>query len=209
VTRRSRAASFGKRVATRVRRLISRLSRSRPLVVRIRLRWASGKLKTVSASGTLASSQAESLGACGSHLMLLLLAVFLVPWSETEIHKRKCQSAWSSLHGESTMRRLKVACYKIIGAAPPVWESNSDDRWQLSESRQALIEVGFLAQERLVLKNGAARAAEEAFYEKRQEDAFVWVDWHGRRPTILVVTAPRSEIVAVSNIVRSIDEKAK
>ena len=46
-TRRSRDFSFGKRVATRVRRLISLLSLSRLLEVRSFLRWGSGRAKTV------------------------------------------------------------------------------------------------------------------------------------------------------------------
>jgi len=50
-------ASLGKSVATRVRRLISLLSRSRPLLVRSLRRWPGGKPKTVMASGTLTSSQ--------------------------------------------------------------------------------------------------------------------------------------------------------
>src|SRR4029434_6118987 len=62
-TRRSRDFSLGNKVATRVRRLISRLSLSRELVVRSFLRGVSGRLKTVRASGALASSQAANLGA--------------------------------------------------------------------------------------------------------------------------------------------------
>ena len=49
--------------ATRVRRLISRLMGSKPLVVRKRTRCAGGKLKTVNPSCSLASAQSASLGA--------------------------------------------------------------------------------------------------------------------------------------------------
>jgi hypothetical protein len=56
-------ASFGKSVATRVRRLMFLLSRSSPLVVRSRRRWAAWSRRTARASGTFSSSQAASCGA--------------------------------------------------------------------------------------------------------------------------------------------------
>ncbi len=68
MTSRRALCSLGNSVATRVRRLISLLMRSSILVVRSLRRWAAGRLRTVSASGTLASSQAASLGAGGGVL---------------------------------------------------------------------------------------------------------------------------------------------
>ena len=62
VTRRSKADSEGKIRATRVRRFSSLLRRLRALVVRSLRRCVSGRLKTVSASGTLTSNQVLSLG---------------------------------------------------------------------------------------------------------------------------------------------------
>ena len=53
----------GEHVATRVRRLISRFSRSRVLLVRSRRRCSAGKSKTVSPSGTLDLQPGSQLGA--------------------------------------------------------------------------------------------------------------------------------------------------
>ena len=55
-TSRKRAAVLGKMEATRVRRLSSRLMRSRPFVVRSLVRWAGGKSKTVNAIGRFSSA---------------------------------------------------------------------------------------------------------------------------------------------------------
>ncbi len=73
-TRRSRDFSFGKRVATRVRRLIFLLSLSRLLEVRSFFRWGSGRAKTVRLSGTLASSQSARFGADYLYLAAMVLS---------------------------------------------------------------------------------------------------------------------------------------
>ena len=140
--------------------------------------------------------------------VVLVFAVFVVPWSETELHKARCEAAWRKFQGKSFAQQVKTACYKIIGATPPVSESSGDDWWQLSETRQALIEVGFLSQEQFVLKNGAAKA-EEGFYRERPENAFRWVEWHWHSSNILVVTTRKSEMAAVCNIIRRLDERAE
>ncbi len=61
VRRRRTEDSLGNRPATRVRRLISRLTRSHMLEVRKRRRECSGSLKTVSPSMRLPSNQ-EAFG---------------------------------------------------------------------------------------------------------------------------------------------------
>ena len=48
----------------RVRRRSSRLMRSRPLVVRSRMRWAAGKSNTVRLSATAVSAHSASFGCC-------------------------------------------------------------------------------------------------------------------------------------------------
>jgi hypothetical protein len=54
---------LGNRVATLVRRLISRLIRSSMFVVLSRLRWLDGRAKAVSPSGTWISIHSASFGA--------------------------------------------------------------------------------------------------------------------------------------------------
>lgn len=64
MARRSRAASLGKTLILRVRRLSSCwMARSMGLAVRMRRQWASGSENTARPSGTFCSSQAASLGA--------------------------------------------------------------------------------------------------------------------------------------------------
>ena len=68
VTKRRQEVSLGKMLTTRVRRRISRLRRSKPLEVRSRRRWLSGKVKTVKPSGMAVSSQSASFEADFSYL---------------------------------------------------------------------------------------------------------------------------------------------
>src|SRR5688572_9908086 len=108
--------------------------------------------------------------------VLLLLTVFLVPWSETEIHKRRCQSAWNRLQGKSVIQRIKGLYYKVT-RTPPRGFWNQDDMKELSDSQHALVELGYLVRQRFVLMNGTTEA-KKAFYRERPEDAFTSVEWH-------------------------------
>ena len=62
VTRRRQLAVLGNNVATRVLHLISLLSRSSALVVRMRTRFSAGNTNTVKPSARFVSAQAASLG---------------------------------------------------------------------------------------------------------------------------------------------------
>ena len=136
--------------------------------------------------------------------VLLVLAVFLVPWSETEVHKRRCQSAWNTLHGKSVIQRIKGLYYKVTRGTPRgFW--NEDVMRELRDSRDALVELGYLVRQRFVLNDPTE--AKKAFYRERPEDAFTCVEWHWGNN--LVIIAPRSEMAAVSNLVMRIDERVK
>jgi IS5 family transposase len=63
VTRRRQEASFGKSLATRVRRRISSFSRSTKFVVRSRRRWVAGNANTVKPCGSASSAHGTSFGA--------------------------------------------------------------------------------------------------------------------------------------------------
>jgi hypothetical protein len=133
--------------------------------------------------------------------LVLLLAVFLVPRNETEVHKRRCQAAWNRLNGKSIAERIKGVYYKVTKTTPKsdALGENTEDLWT---ARRALIELGYIVSQRLELTNRAPDSVEISFEEKGLQSALVWVEW--RRNHILVF-APRSDIVAVSNAVRSID----
>jgi hypothetical protein len=135
---------------------------------------------------------------------LVLVALALsVPRSEIEIHKRKCQGAWNSLQGKSMTARLRRLYRKVTGTTPKFSQSR-EDRAKLSNSQEALIELGFLTRARFVIKNMPADF-EKAFYTERPQDAFVRVEWHWNDNISIV--APRSEMLTMSNIVRKIDER--
>jgi hypothetical protein len=86
---------------------------------------------------------------------------------------------------------------------PPKWTSG--DWRELRESREALVDVGYLARQRFILRNGPTQL-KQAFYKEYPETAFACVEfcWNNT----LVVIAPPSEMAAISNAVRRIDERA-
>src|SRR5215207_7263381 len=103
--------------------------------------------------------------------LLLVTVALSVPRGETEIHKRKCHGAWSSLQGKSMTARIRRLYYKVTGTTPKFSQSE-EDHAKLSSSQEALIELGYLTRERFVLKNAPADV-EKAFYKERPQDAFV------------------------------------
>jgi hypothetical protein len=131
-------------------------------------------------------------------VLLLVVVAITLPKSETAVHKASCQAAWDSLTGKSLTAQIR----RFFGVAPSRWT----DREKLRSSREALVDVGYLIRKRFVLQNGPT-AAGRAFYKEYPETAFVCVEleWDNK----LVIIAPPSEMAAISNIVRRIDERAQ
>ena len=157
--------------------------------------------------------------------VLLLLVAYFVPWSETELHKRRCEAAWSRLQGKSVTQRLKLLYYKITKGNPPRGQWNDDDMQLLNDSRQALFELGYLVRQPIAVKNldaafldfRSGRLLPKPYTDlQRLESALVWFEgkWLWSEENFgakdgWVITAPRSEMSVVSNLVMRIDQKAK
>ena len=135
-------------------------------------------------------------------VLLLVVVILSVPRGEMEIHKRKCQAAWSSLQGTSITARIKRFYGKLTGTRPK--SSQWEDHERLSSSQEALIELGYLTRERFIFKNPPTEV-EKAFYKERPQNAFVRVELYWNNSVTII--APRSEMLGVSNIVRKIDER--
>jgi hypothetical protein len=134
--------------------------------------------------------------------LLLIVVAIVVPKSETAIHKHRCQAAWDSLTGKSLTAQIRKYFSKITGARV----SLSGDREKLRSSREALVDVGYLVRQRFVLRNGPT-AAGRALYKEYPETAFVCVEFEWNNN--LMIIAPPSEMAAISNIVKRIDERAQ
>jgi hypothetical protein len=136
--------------------------------------------------------------------LLLVGAVLLLPRSETEVHKRRCQAAWDSLGGKSMTARIKRFYRRVTNTHPRFdgWQEWDAHVEKLNTSRAALLEVGYLVRQRVHLSHGPPSRVEDAFHQMRLHDAFVWIET-GRN--YITVIAPRDEILAVSNALRRID----
>ena len=134
-------------------------------------------------------------------VLLLVVVAVVLPRNEMEVHKKKCQAAWQRVTGKSLTARMRdYYDRKVTGM-----NRKKDDLEEWHSTQEVLIELGYLARERFVLRNGPTRA-EEAFYKERPPDGFVRVEEY---QNIFEVIAPRSEMAAISNIVARIDERAR
>jgi len=137
-------------------------------------------------------------------VLVLVTVVLSVPRSELEIHKRKCQGAWSSLQGTSITARIKRLYSAVTGVRSK--SSHWEDEKRLWNSQEALIEVGYLTRARFVLTN-APDDVEKAFYKECPQDAFTRVEWPWRTSDVWII-ARTSEMPRISNIVWRIDAGA-
>jgi hypothetical protein len=134
--------------------------------------------------------------------LVLVVVILSVPRGEVEIHKRKCQAAWNSHQGTSITARIKRLYGKVTGTRLKSYQWEDHER--MSSSQEALIELGYLTREQFIFKNPPTEV-EKAFYKERPQSAFVRVEWYWNNSVTII--APRSEMLAVSNTVRKIDER--
>jgi hypothetical protein len=134
--------------------------------------------------------------------LLLLLAVFLVPLNEIEVHKRRCQAAWDRLNGKSMTERVKRVYYKVTKTKPSAnrWSDNYRD-WE--SSREALVQLGYLQRQRMRLNYISDATVENELLRTGLVNAFTWSE--GRWDNSVVIVAPRIELAKVTNWVLSID----
>jgi hypothetical protein len=135
--------------------------------------------------------------------LLILLALFLVPRDEIGVHKRKCQAAWNALMGKSITQRISAIYYRLTKGTPRT-EWRDETYGELQSSREALVELGYLVRQPILLKHTTGGRIEMEFMLRERRNAFVWCEEQSN-PFLISIVAPRSQVPAITNWLLSLD----
>src|SRR5688572_30173196 len=135
--------------------------------------------------------------------LLILLALFLVPRDEVGVHERRCQGAWNALMGKSITQRISAIYYSLTKGTPRT-EWRDETYGELQSSREALVELGYLVRQPILLKHTTGGRIAMEFMLRERRNAFVWCE-EQPSPFLINVVGPCGEIHAVTDWVLSLD----